>query len=380
MGMSANQARLLTLTARQHDLELRAQRISSEKIALMYQSQAFATKFSNALAADTFGGLTMFGSGKTIIGYEEDTVYTKGSADYANYYLSRFNNIVVHSGDAFGNDDTAITTAELFNSNIDNLVKKVFNGSAPLPVEESEETETPDVTEIAADVIANLNPQDKLNFLHSLIANRHPEFANFGEIQFGDMDDIQILEQDGKYVITVSDLRCTANGWGDRNYLEEILYMEGRHTLEEIIAKEQTILGRDRSETYLAQALQLEGDETAEFTAEEIATVGSNYNAPAVQTAPVYRYETLSLEDQIVIKGAPIYGEPEIPAQTQDVPSIQDAKNEYDAAMANLSSIEKILDMELTQINTEHQAVKTEYDAVKSLISENVEKSFNVFG
>ena len=56
------------------------------------------------------------------------------------------------------------------------------------------------------------------------------------------------------------------------------------------------------------------------------------------------------------------------------------AKATYDAKTASISSQEKLLDLELTQINTEHSAVKTEYDAVKSLISGNVDKSFNVFG
>ena len=41
---------------------------------------------------------------------------------------------------------------------------------------------------------------------------------------------------------------------------------------------------------------------------------------------------------------------------------------------------EKLLDLELSQINTEHQAATTEYDSVKSLISDNVEKSFSLFG
>ncbi len=56
------------------------------------------------------------------------------------------------------------------------------------------------------------------------------------------------------------------------------------------------------------------------------------------------------------------------------------AKATYDAAMASLSSQEKLFDMELTQVNTEHNAIKTEYDAIKSLVGDNVEKSFNVFG
>ena len=56
------------------------------------------------------------------------------------------------------------------------------------------------------------------------------------------------------------------------------------------------------------------------------------------------------------------------------------AKGTYDTEIAKLSSEEKLLDMELTQINTEHNAIKTEYDAIKSLVKDNTEKSFNVFG
>jgi len=63
-----------------------------------------------------------------------------------------------------------------------------------------------------------------------------------------------------------------------------------------------------------------------------------------------------------------------------DQDAISTAKANYDAAMTSLSSQEKIFDMELTQVNTEHDAIKTEYDAIKSLVGDNVEKSFNVFG
>ena len=63
-----------------------------------------------------------------------------------------------------------------------------------------------------------------------------------------------------------------------------------------------------------------------------------------------------------------------------DQDAIETAKANYDAKTTEISAQEKLLDMELTQINTEHSAVKTEYDAIKSLIGDNVEKSFNVFG
>ena len=55
-------------------------------------------------------------------------------------------------------------------------------------------------------------------------------------------------------------------------------------------------------------------------------------------------------------------------------------KGKYDTSVAKVSSEEKLLDMELTQLNTEHNAIKTEYDSIKSLVKDNTEKSFNVFG
>ena len=63
-----------------------------------------------------------------------------------------------------------------------------------------------------------------------------------------------------------------------------------------------------------------------------------------------------------------------------DQNAINAAKAKYDEETTKISSQEKLLDMELTQINTEHSAVKTEYDSIKSLIGDNVDKSFNVFG
>lgn len=53
---------------------------------------------------------------------------------------------------------------------------------------------------------------------------------------------------------------------------------------------------------------------------------------------------------------------------------------EYTTETDRVSAQEKVYDMELTEVNTEHTAIKTEYDAIKSLIGDNVEKSFNVFG
>jgi len=53
MGLSASQARMLSLTARLSDLELRAQTISNEKIRLSDQSEGASKKYSDALDKQT---------------------------------------------------------------------------------------------------------------------------------------------------------------------------------------------------------------------------------------------------------------------------------------------------------------------------------------
>ena len=59
---------------------------------------------------------------------------------------------------------------------------------------------------------------------------------------------------------------------------------------------------------------------------------------------------------------------------------LRSAQGAYEQASAELAKKEKLLDLELSQINTEHKATTTEYDSVKSLISDNVDKSFSLFG
>ena len=53
MGMAASQARLLFITARLHDVELRAQQLLAAKVQLATQSDAAWEKYNEALDATT---------------------------------------------------------------------------------------------------------------------------------------------------------------------------------------------------------------------------------------------------------------------------------------------------------------------------------------
>ena len=58
----------------------------------------------------------------------------------------------------------------------------------------------------------------------------------------------------------------------------------------------------------------------------------------------------------------------------------QAAQNYYDAETGKMSIKEKALDLRQKQAETEYSAACTEYESLKSLISENAERSFSLFG
>ncbi len=65
--------------------------------------------------------------------------------------------------------------------------------------------------------------------------------------------------------------------------------------------------------------------------------------------------------------------------EQEDSSAMVIAEQVYQNQMDQLESQDKQFDLQLNKLESEHNALQTEYDSVKSVISKNVEKSFNVF-
>lgn len=60
--------------------------------------------------------------------------------------------------------------------------------------------------------------------------------------------------------------------------------------------------------------------------------------------------------------------------------NVDGATATYNAQITVIQSQDKLFDLSLNQINTEHSSMQTEYDSVKKVIDKNVERSFKIFG
>ena len=65
--------------------------------------------------------------------------------------------------------------------------------------------------------------------------------------------------------------------------------------------------------------------------------------------------------------------------EVTDEAAVAKAEAEYNKAMNNIENKDQRYDMELKNIDTEHNSLQTEYDSVKSVIDKNIERSFKIY-
>ncbi len=65
--------------------------------------------------------------------------------------------------------------------------------------------------------------------------------------------------------------------------------------------------------------------------------------------------------------------------EVTDQNAVAVAEAEYNKAMNNIENKDKRFDMELKNIDTEHNSLQQEYDSIKSVIDKNIERSFKIY-
>lgn len=65
--------------------------------------------------------------------------------------------------------------------------------------------------------------------------------------------------------------------------------------------------------------------------------------------------------------------------EKDDKTMLAKAEAEYETTMADIQSKDKRFDLQLKEIDTEHQAITNEIESVKNVINKNIERSFKIF-
>jgi hypothetical protein len=65
--------------------------------------------------------------------------------------------------------------------------------------------------------------------------------------------------------------------------------------------------------------------------------------------------------------------------EVEDERMIALVESEYNQDIAALEKKDQRIDLELKKLDTEHNALQSEYDSVKGVVDKNVEKTFSMF-
>ena len=383
MGLAASQARLLTLTARIHDVEYQAQMIQNAKLQLATQEDAVYKKYTDALDATT---LTFTNDSGNLIPANFNNLCGLASIDNG-----LFKNYVFRTGD----NDRLIVPTNVYEGYVDLFGKDgcgdpyVFAlymlGVNEEDISDAEDKYTSNRNDgTASDPLVQLreNMEDKLRAI-AKITGDDPDGLIKDTIKEGqtlsqvteNYPDAEKLE--GEYEELNEKYRAKLYNSG-AEYIYELAndgdktgfdqnkfnyYLRWGKLIQQEVGIRYCVSESDYSDTFgtdsdvLNEMLQ-SGRITVDVVSVDAKSGELSDERTSVASDSNLAYTTTS---------------------TIDKSALAKAETEYEYEMKKIDRQDKKYDMDLNQLETERTALTTEYDSVKKVIQDNIERTFGIF-
>ena len=295
MGMSASQARLLSLTSRMHDLEFQAQAVQYSKLDLVNTKQAEYDKYLEVLDSTKYQMAIVTGNGKEY----QDISYTNMISSNVGGGIHSMYIVTDSAGQIF-------------------LPEQIASKLNPMP----------DSLDGFLEVVAK-------NYLYSSRMDLNTKEEYIAEMQ-----------KDGNY-----------------NYWKAVFYQLGGYkddNGEVVSGRGFAQISRENAvdRGWLEKALNSGEAQLFKLTKEEsIFDGGDKVN--------IFAETSLSVDPDL--------------AEVSNEELIEQASVEYERAVADIDAKDTKFDLQLAKIDQQHQALKTEYESVKQIVSKNIDRSFKTF-
>lgn len=398
MGMAASQARLLYITARQHDIELRAQQLLAAKVQLATQGDAAWEKYNAALDATTMtvnridfqtgkaqtipatfdnltglGGLTSMSTNRYAMYHNDRLMLSPENFDgWEDYQDMVGDGSVPECAEAFAMvmmDLSPNTTKQ----QVLDAEKTVFENTLNKTLQEKGET-----IKNQLQSWYDQNEQDRVDKANAGKDPSDPTLEKFNTYTVKDYNDSSSVrlteEQQQTYNELMEDFRLYLyNNGGD-----EIFNLLGLDKFDE-----------EKFDYYTDLYYQIKDAEQNHMGLEEVDP--TNLNNSEWLTSGVQQGEiTIATWNEQSHKRSLFEGaeftSPSTDSglaytQTQEIDSAaqKKAEAEYEHTLKQIDSKEKKIDNELAKLETERNALSTMYDSVKKVIEDNVERTFGIF-
>lgn len=418
MGLAASQARLLSLTARIHDVEYQAQMIQSSKLQLALKEDEVYRRYNDALDAQTltyqdmqgnriaatFNNLCGLGSISNNLAGSQSYIF-RDKEDKLIIPADIYENYVAFAGEGsnadpyqfamymmYGDKDADYSGA--ISEYLSTDSETTINGSSTKYESIRKEIDTlldsVWTSSNAYKSLSNPTDEDKSNWKKNIITELLNE-SSIDESEFSIKgDNGEVISEPSETVKEVlKKLTSKADSFKHkvvRDHGEDIYTNLGGNAEEFDTAKFN----------YYLKWAKLISQEEAFVSNGSLCgiTSASDYSCNIENDAEIFNnmlmsgtisidivnmnYSTGVLTDTIT-SAASDSNIAYTNKSSIDSRELKKAEAEYENAMKQLSRQDKKYDLELNRLETERSALTTEYDSVKKVISENIERTFGIF-
>jgi hypothetical protein len=389
MGMAASQARLLTITARMHDIEYQAQSIQNAKIALATQSDEVYQEYLEALNATT---LTVKDyQGNLITANFNNLCGINAVASQYNYALldekgrlivssdvSKGYNSFIHQcpqGDAYefamfmlglystGKEESAFDDFDIeYCEAFDKKVEDIKNGTT------EKDSDLRDLWE----QIENLAAENGIKIDGASQLYKTDEDKNLDAMitKFN----YQVMQRYSEEIYnTIANSKSMNDNNVFGNEYDEDKFNYYANIFKQIQANGGTCVSISNV-TSISKFDGFDGD----------AANDSEWLQKMIQSGKItvdhVNYDKKNGTVSFASTGVPSDSVLEYTTtSTIDKTALSKAEAEYEHKTKELDRKDKKFDLDLSKLDTQRTALKTEYESVKKVISENIDRTFGIF-
>lgn len=385
MGLAANQARLLTLQSRMHDLELTSMRCTNEKILLTAMSSNISIKYNKMLTdANNIGPdyitTTKIRNAGTAGGWEFNVPLDYNGLRSAGYEIKE-KNVTANTNSNSNSTGSTGSTEKVWKwyttggdawqmpQTVEELINLLGNkGVIDLNPGASgwNSDGTRSTTETTYKTLTGFQPDGEQECQYGKYYSANKLAKTFAESSTADTSSYnarvafsqkkleEILGAMGKANDTPDDSKIGDPAYG---YYEEV--PSSSSSSSQSTSNSSSLLDKCKTDAGLLKESIINGSiillkDGKQLSLSDVATykAGSQATEGTIQTIDYSRRDAAR----------------------------QAAQNYYDTETGKLTFKEKGLDLRQKQAETEYSAACTEYESMKSLISENAERGFSLFG
>lgn len=348
MGMSASQARMLSLTTRMSDLEYSAQVISNDKIRLADTATAASQAYSDALDKQkltVYSGIQNDGTASYLDAnaYNLTTYGAVSTTDKQRFIKDNAGKVLVSTAVGKGYDDSQNSLSNSYY--IKNVIPNGNGGFGYKNVNDFLKDSLGYSSEAEAQASGQTYDAKALTYYTNLFTGVE-DFLN-SQGYTSDTDEYQKTHVDSH-----------GNFNGNPN-IKEDSGATGHYTniFNEIAANGYTAQNADTMQD--PEWLQ------AQVTAGNLFLYTYDNKGGSKGTGSFVNVSWTSGDSSIQEKN--------------DTADTAKAEAKYETTMADIHSKDNKFDLQLKEIDTEHTAIQTEIDSVKKVIDKNIQTSFKIF-